>query len=872
MGDFLKYKPIRGVRINRSKIRFVQAFVGAILISTPALSAVRVETAVEPQEIFIGESATLTVRLSGFQTGMEPDLTKITDTELQSLGHSDQHFQNITIVNGQRQVNTFSGRIFQYRVLPKQTGRLILGPIQVTLNGQTIAENKGPVLRVIPVPVQNIVQISLTPSKPKVILQESFTVNLRIRIQRLPPPHSNISPIAEEAPPFLSIPYLDRAEIDGFERENIQERLNNMLVSGRGDAFRINGFTSDASGGFFVQPQQARFRLNREDLVVNGNLYYEYALDIRFTAQREGLYEFGPVVFKGKVLTSVTSGGSAMAQSIYAVSETCRVEVSPPPARNRPLSYVGAIGSNLFATASLDTQTCYAGDPLALTLEIKGDVHLGSIIAPRLERQIEPRQGFRIYDDTVQPLSRPDARIYRYTVRPVTDGTLEFPALAISYYDTITSAYRTVYTEPIPVRANAVTEVQDSMIISGSGQRMTIQETEDGDVRNLPPAPFHMSENPAAVQPFYRSVLHSLLLLTGPLLWLLKHSLRLWQRLSPAWRLWITRRSAAAIALQSIEQAGQARSSQTDAERNISEALRIYTQDRLELSALTSTPGECAHQLQSAGFSKALSNRLLACLERCEASAFSGQAHSSAQELEPIRQEAAAIIQDMETHCATNHQKRQARSAVSLTVLLPIFMTLSLYGTSVHSDIDFEVQRTISVMLNASTAEDFAEAAELLAELIDQGASNPTVFYNYGTALLMAGDPTAALEALARAERLAGENAAIKRNMLLARQALNENDPAVNLPWQRIPLFWHFRLSTGTRLTIATTAGLLLWICILFRNRRFHSFMAGLFWVLTGITLIFVASVLSSIYAEHQASIDHQNRRAHVEAFNVEKF
>jgi hypothetical protein len=823
-----------------------------------ASGSVDIETAIEPADIYQGESLTLTLRVSGFNDGMEPDLTSLPSSSVTFQGQTDQSFQNITIINGKRQVNSFSGRIFQYRVVPGRTGTFNLGPIRVTEAGKAIASVPGPSVTVRPIPQQDTALLFLEPSKTTVILDESFTVTLRILIRRLPPPFADASPLPGNDPPLLDIPYLAQTGDDGLERENTQQRLNAMLVSS-GEAFRINSFSvgGDPFGGIFGQQQQARFRLDRQPVEYGGFPYFEYSFTLRYTPQREGIYHFDPVVFKGPVFVQVSPQGEGRTDLIYALTDAVTVEVAPPPAEGRPPTYIGAIGTNLTVSATLDTQTCFVGDPLTLTLEIAGNVRMENITAPRLGVQDSLSRDFRIYEDSVQRESEPDRRRYRFTVRPSRAGTLEFPPVTVSYYDTAASAYRSVCTEPIPVRANAVTEVQSDIIISTTERRVTIGTDGDEDSSRLPPAPLVMSRRPDAVESFFRPRLHIPLLLAGPLAFIAVTLLRLLHHLLPRLRRYQSRRSAAGLALHQIRQAGTAPDS---ASLRIAQALRGYLQTRGGDRVKAATPGECEQILKNTGIPDGLASRFARCLNACASAAFAGVTpDGTTPALEELRQEGESLVTAIE-QIWKKQPRRQRRPGILLAVaLLFLILPPSTRAGDPASGSDFETQRANTALLNASRPEDFAKAAEALAALIDQGAANAGLFFNYGTALLMAGDPAGAMEALARAERYSGSTWGIRRNMLLALRALHEDSPPA-LPWYRIPLFWHFRLPAEQRMTVTASAFLMAWLmALLLPTRRREAAIAGLC-IAISVFLLFGASTVSSLYAEHHAAIAHAQR------------
>lgn len=124
--------------------------------------------------------------------------------------------------------------------------------------------------------------------------------------------------------------------------------------------------------------------------------------------------------------------------------------------------------------------------------------------------------------------------------------------------------------------------------------------------------------------------------------------------------------------------------------------------------------------------------------------------------------------------------------------------------------------RANTLMTRANSIEAFREAASAYRQLAACGVRNGPLFYNYGTALLMAEEYDDAVATLLRAERYLGHTWEIRRNLSLA-LAKGKRDQAPSLPWYRFPLFWHYGLDAGTRITLTSLSFVLLWVALFLR-------------------------------------------------------
>ena len=198
------------------------------------------------------------------------------------------------------------------------------------------------------------------------------------------------------------------------------------------------------------------------------------------------------------------------------------------------------------------------------------------------------------------------------------------------------------------------------------------------------------------------------------------------------------------------------------------------------------------------------------------------------------------------------------RKAIIPAGLVLLFLTprISVAGSRPLSPgMDFETQMAISEMLTASKPAEFEQAAQALERLIRGGARNGTLFYDYGTMLLMANHPEEAYRAFLRAERYSGSNPQIRHNMLMALSKKGADITVARLPWYRIPLFWHYRLSGRTRLTVAAAAFLALCIAILLRRLHRPEPYRILLTAALATLILFGSSALTSVYQEAHATI-----------------
>jgi len=141
----------------------------------------------------------------------------------------------------------------------------------------------------------------------------------------------------------------------------------------------------------------------------------------------------------------------------------------------------------------------------------------------------------------------------------------------------------------------------------------------------------------------------------------------------------------------------------------------------------------------------------------------------------------------------------------SVAKKLVVLISVAMVAGVAHGEVRFTWNQANARMATADAPAEFMEAAGLYRGMIDGGVRNGAVFYNYGTALLFAEAPVAAVDALRRAEIYAGASSDIRRNKALAEAAvarLEKGEVVLADDWLYAPLFWHYALSLNTRILV----------------------------------------------------------------------
>jgi len=582
---------------------------------------VKLNVSANRDQVYLGESITLTVKVSGDSSPSDPDLSGMTNCSIRFLGSHSDNRHSIMFVNGKMTQESFVGREFAYEITPSIAGKFMAGPVKLNAAGRTITQS-GPTITVSGIEAQNDVLVHITSSRESVLVDEPFEIRLSIALKRLKGQYADANPLDPRDPPQLNVPFLNAEPIQGLDMPDIRGVLQQSVVSGGAPGFAINEYVInrnpfDMAFNFdgFMQSQKAQFMFERRVVETNGESYFEYAVNLKYAPREEGNYTFGPALFKGKIVIAADAQGRGITKPVFAVGPACTVRVVPPPEAGRPPSYIGAIGSNLVAEASLDAQTCNLGDPLKLTLSISGNVSMDNIYPPLLNQQTNLTRAFKIYDDSIQAARKEKAREYTYTVRPIREGTIELPSIDVSYYDSVARAYKTVKTKPIPVRANKGATVGSEIIIATATNKAAEEKTRVSEM--FIPAPLNMDAagaEPDGISGDWRLLVA---VVAGPVVYLITLLVIYMRRNAVRNAEAARKRKALSTALSLL--AGAEKQAKTDvatAQRQICDAVRTYLSDRFGAEGAGLTPGDVRDILASRLLDTSLIDDLCEILER----------------------------------------------------------------------------------------------------------------------------------------------------------------------------------------------------------------------------------------------------------------
>ncbi len=779
-----------------------------VLLFVAALQAATLSLSLDRTRIYLGESVIANVALEGSRDDRNiPVFQKASPDEVEYLGSRDNSQHSIVIINGKVTRNDFEGRVFVFRITPSAAGTFQTGAVSVKTQSGTISAS-GARIEVTGVEKRDDISASVSCGDQTVLVDSQFTITLSVLIRALPAPNADFEPIMPGQPLHLEAGYLNGEEVKGLKLPDLNAALNNLVSrrAGREAAFTLNDYKQRGMsldlfdfGGDPFAARPIQFRIPPKKVQRDGTNYWEYAVSLDYLPTAEGDYTFGPVTVKGSIIVGARPDGTARMDEVFVVGPAVTVRVVPPPEEGRPDYFVGSVGKSMRAAASLDTSRCKVGDPLTLTLDLTGEISVSNLKPPLLSLQPNHSDDFRIYDDNIESENIEGGKRFKYRVRPLRAGTLEFPAVLVAYFNSVKGAYETVATDPMPLQVEETTRIAASSVTDSADADGSVRDASNGVL--VPDGIVSAAADPSPRCLARGSKALAAMLAGAPALWLFVIALR-------ALAGWLRRRRErgtlgrrASSNLRAFRQARvRAEKDPSAAAAAASSAARVALAAKLGLETVSLTVPEMRKALADRSVPAETIAETCAAFEDLERLSYAHGAEGD-----------GTSARERIDHLGTALEKVFA----ALKAVIAAAIILGAAPRETRADglapDAFEWERAGQAMAAAVTDEDFLGVAGMYYAMVTNGAASGPLFYNLGTALLLAGKKPAAAEALMAAERRMGTSAEVADNLRLA---LADEGTSGHLPVSRVFLCWHYGIPYPTRIDLAALGWTVFWIAV----------------------------------------------------------
>ena len=380
-----------------------------------------------PEAVIMGETFRLSYTVNG--EGRDIRIPEMPDFEI-LIGPSTSELHSSQIINGKVMAET--SYTFTYILQPKKEGTFTIAPATIKVNNANYTSNALKI-KVLPPdkadeastqgqgnsssPTSAIGKddlfITAVVSKKNVYEQEGFLVTYKLYAN---PRKANV----------VGINQVKLPEFEGFLTQDVELPTNRQLT--------LENYNGKNYGTFVVRQSVLFPQRSGKITIPSGSL--DVALRVQVQSRRpRSVFDF------------FEDAGYVDVNKTVPIS-TVTIDVKPLPS-GKPASFSGGVG-NFTMTSSISSEQVKTDEAVTVKIVISGNGNVKLLKNP----EVEFPNDFDIYDPKVETNIKTTTggstgtKTIEYMAIPRYAGDFEIPAIAFSYFDTKSGAYKTLTSGP----------------------------------------------------------------------------------------------------------------------------------------------------------------------------------------------------------------------------------------------------------------------------------------------------------------------------------------------------------------------------------------------------------------------------------------
>jgi len=389
------------------------------------------DVSVDQKEVSLGESVQMKMTFEGTQKVPAPQIPNEKGMESRYIGPSTM----MSFVNGKMSRSI----THVYVITPMQSGNYHLGPFRFNYGGNIYESNDLEIVvtDVISRGSNSAVQRSTLKTEERTGIEDYVFLTMEVGKRKA----------------YMNerIALTVRLFVNRFTVRDIQY-----------PEFDHTGFSMDD----YSKPRQYQ-------KIIDGLVYDIIEFRTFIFGTRPGVFSIGPTTLDCNLLIKSKRGSRRSAFNDFfqddffngffgryeqrpITTEAPKIDISimPLPDEGKPTDYSGALG-DFTLDVSAEPTNVMVGDPITLTMKVKGDGNWATVSVP----QLASVDGFKLYDPQVE--GRQQSKVFEQVIIPTREEITEIPVINFSFFNTKTGAYETRTQKPIPI---TVTKSDDEKV------------------------------------------------------------------------------------------------------------------------------------------------------------------------------------------------------------------------------------------------------------------------------------------------------------------------------------------------------------------------------------------------------------------------
>lgn len=562
-----------------SSLCLVGIFIFMLATCTPGYAEdVRLSATVDKTQLTLEDTVELSITVHGERNPPAPILPSLPDFKVREEGTQS----STQIINSDITVSVTN----RYRLIPTKTGTFVIGPATMTLDGRTY--NSDPITLTVERPKPGgaeanapaFVEVSVSNENPFVNEQVTYTFKLFQRVEA-----RNIN---------LDMPYDDTL----FRKES--------LGKARQYAKSLNGVPYNVN-----ELSMALFPLKPGKTILPPSV-----LEMDIILHDPGRRRNDPF---SRFFNDPFFGNTARSEHKVLTSSQIPLSIRPLPEQGKPANFSNLTGQ-FNITAELGKLELEAGDTTTLSIKISGTGNVMDAVLPEPDLQ----DHFKVYPDQPEFKSSISGnliggeKVFKFALIPFSEGIQTVPSIPFSFFDPEKKAYVTLQTQPFQIKVLAGTKNEDLNLVEPRSTPHADEPSVKILARDILPIHTEIADFEDMLPGNTRYFIFTAGLLLPPALYLIGSGYVRYNRRMKYDTAYFRNQNAYNLALGKLGGLSGSQDSRTLGQE-ISQSLRRYVGDKLNLQGTAFTSAEIEVKLKSKGFQESRAAAVSALLEKCEA-------------------------------------------------------------------------------------------------------------------------------------------------------------------------------------------------------------------------------------------------------------
>ena len=554
---------------NNPKIKLqswltVPAILIFIFIPVTSFSSnIQLSASVDKNQLTIEDSIELSIKISGVRNPPIPKLPPLTDFTVRSTGTQS----STQIFNSDMQVST----TYNYLLTPKIEGNFIIGPVIMNLSGSNYQSEPITVTIKKPNPIKPnenrsvYTETSISKKTPYINEQVVYTFKLFRKTEA-----RNLN---------LSMPY----DESFFRKENLGKAKRYSRV--------INGIAYDVD-----EVSIALFPIKIGESTIPPSMM---ELDLIHRTQTNRPRDPFARFFNDPFFGGVTQNKHKILST-----KSIKLNTQPLPKKGKPNGFKNLVGQ-FSITATVGKESFDAGDTTTLTITVSGigNVMDVSLIDLNLDDQFKIYPDQPIFTKSIHGNQIGGEKIFKFALVPFTTGRQTISSISLNYFDPDKNEYNTISTNPISLTIKPGTGTENLNLV----QSKTAPTQQNGSTvsilaRDILPIHTHVEDFESVVFDKNRRIMYMVGILFPTLIYLLAAGYIRYNHKMNEDMSYSRRQVAHRKAMKKLDQLSVSNPEPKDFVRELSQIIREYIGDKLNLQGTAFTSKEVGEKLNKNTF------------------------------------------------------------------------------------------------------------------------------------------------------------------------------------------------------------------------------------------------------------------------------